>query len=125
MSALTGKPRETPRAKAIDGWRHYRLCWSLLLVMALLIAQHGSAVHALSHYFEPETESKSKSDKNSHNHHCQLCLAFAQINSGAAPEIAIPVFLPNSSVEPFTTAFSLVVVADLPSQRNRGPPALS
>lgn len=124
MSTPSFKPRTPIRAKQFGGWRIGRLCWGLLFASALLIAQHGASVHALSHYFESETENQSDK-QHSHSHHCQLCLAFAQINSGAAPEIVIPVFLPNASFEPFTTACSLIGAADLPSPRNRGPPLSS
>jgi hypothetical protein len=122
MSTQSFRFNKSRSAKPFGGWRVGRLCWSLLFASAFLIAQHGASVHSLSHFFERDTGSQSDQHHSPH-HQCPLCLAFAQIAGGVAPVVVAPQFADNPSFEPAIAASRGKVANDLPSRRNRGPPA--
>ncbi|HTT09741.1 MAG TPA: DUF2946 family protein [Burkholderiaceae bacterium] len=59
-----------------------------LLVAALLLAQHGAALHALAHGVDAlRSASQESPDKRAPlgERHCDLCLTYAQVAAGAAP----------------------------------------
>lgn len=98
-----------------------KVCRSLLLPLLLLFAQHGELLHELSHYAAPETQQDS-GKQHPHAGHCALCLAFAQIDSAAAPDAVAVQLLADLS---FVQAPAIPVSAratELLAQRNRGPP---
>ena len=100
-----------------------KLCRSLLLPLFLLFAQQGALLHELSHYTTPETQGHSKK-QSSRGEACELCLAFAQVDSVAKPDLAVPALLANLSFEMAPAPTAYAVAAELPAQRNRGPPPL-
>ena len=100
-----------------------KLCRSLLFPLLLLFAQQGALMHELSHYGTPETQGHSK-NQSSRGEACELCLAFAQVESAAKPDLAVLVLLADLSFELAPAATVSAVTAELPSQRNRGPPPL-
>ena len=99
-----------------------RIGRSLLLPLLLLVAQHGALLHELSHY-AGTAETPEESDKQkSGTHPCELCLAFAQVESTATTDVAVPALLSGLSYATALPAMVAVRAAELPSQRNRGPP---
>lgn len=61
-----------------------RLLLFLLLAFALLFAQQGAAMHALSHLTEP-LPSHSQQDKQlPHSPACEKCVAYAGVGSAVA-----------------------------------------
>lgn len=72
-----------------------RLFLFLLLALALLFAQQGAAVHALSHLSEP-LPSQSRQDKQlPHSPACDKCVAYAGVGSAvAASQLAFSTFAP-------------------------------
>lgn len=110
------------RAKWLGHLPLGELCRGLLLTLLLLVAQQGALLHELSHYLAPETQGES--DKQGFAHHaCATCLAFAQVHSAATADVALPTLLTNLSFAPSVTTSPAALAAELPSQRNRGPPA--
>jgi len=59
-----------------------------VLIAALLLAQQGAALHALSHGVEAfKSASGNRSEQRAPlgERHCNLCLTYAQVGAGAAP----------------------------------------
>jgi hypothetical protein len=110
------------RAIRLGGLPLGKLCRSLVLPLLLLVAQHGALLHELSHAIAPQTQDESDPPTSS-KHPCQLCLAFAQIQSTATATDAIPVLLTGLTFAPSVASVPATLAAELPSQRNRGPPA--
>ena len=123
MNALPSESMTVHRAAWPRGLPLGKLCRSLLLPLLLLFAQQGALLHELSHYTAPETQGHSKK-QSSRGEACELCLAFAQVESAAKPDLAVPVLLADLSFELAPAVTVSAVAAELPSQRNRGPPPL-
>jgi hypothetical protein len=101
-----------------------RLTLSVLLPLALLIAQQGAMLHEWSHWHaakagvEQQLETASAADRDL----CLTCLGFAQIAGLAKFDVAI---LPTSpALRDRFQAQSVRDVADraTPPARSRGPP---
>jgi hypothetical protein len=100
-----------------------KLCRSLLLPLLLLFAQQSALLHELSHYAAPETQGHSKK-QSSRGEACELCLAFAQLDSAAKPDLAVAALLADLSFALAPAVAVYAAAAELPSERNRGPPPL-
>ena len=87
----------------------------------MLFAQQGALLHELSHYATTETQGHSK-EQSSRGEACELCLAFAQVDSGVKPDLAVPALLADLAFELAPAATASIHGAELPAQRNRGPP---
>lgn len=98
-----------------------KVCRSLLLPMLLLFAQHGELLHELSHYAATETQQDS-GKQHPHAGHCALCLAFAQIDSTAAPNAVAVQLLEDLSFLQASGMPDSAGAMELLAQRNRGPP---
>ncbi|MFN3398354.1 MAG: hypothetical protein ACK4ZS_07450 [Sulfurimicrobium sp.] len=100
-----------------------RLLLFLLLAFALLLAQQGAAMHALSHLAEP-LPSHSQQDKHlPHSPACEKCVAYAGVGSAvAASGLALP---PAAMGE---TLFAVEPGGRLPQSvrhyHSRAPPSL-
>jgi hypothetical protein len=96
----------------------------LLLAVALIVAQTGGAVHALSHTGEPAGK-RDAHHSPAKAPQCDLCHAFAAADTAdappyhAAPEIRSPVPLAPALTE------ALVVTGDPPPYAGRAPPSIS
>jgi hypothetical protein len=110
------------RFNRLSGLSLDRLCRNLLLPLLLLIAQHGALLHELSHYAPADTQDESGKQQSA-GQPCELCLGFAQVESTATADVAVPTLLAGLSFASASPTPSPVVVAELPAQRNRGPPA--
>ena len=123
MNALPSKSTTVHRANWPAGVPLRKLCQSLLLPLLLLFAQQGALLHELSHYPAPETQGHGNK-QSSRGEACELCLAFAQVDSAAKPDVAAPALLAGLSFELAPAAAVFTIARELPSQRNRGPPPL-
>lgn len=94
-----------------------------LLAFALLIAQQGAALHALSHLTEP-LPSQSQQDKHlPHSSACEKCVAYAGIGSAlAASALAIPPLIVADAQ--FESAAAAYLPQTSPHYRSRAPPAV-
>lgn len=77
----------------------------LLLAFALLFAQQGAAIHALSHLSEPLSSTSPQDKHLPHSSPCDKCVAYAGIGSAvAASELLIPSvtahLLPVAAIQP-------------------------
>lgn len=102
-------------------WR--RLCRSLLLPLLLAIVQQGGLLHELSHYAADAAAARS-SKSTSHGEVCQLCLAFAQVGSGATPHAEPPPLLADLSFRWAPAGATALGALELPAERSRGPPSV-
>jgi len=69
---------------------HLRLPLFLLLALALLFAQQGAALHALSHLAEPQP-TQSQQDKHlPHSQACDKCVAYAGVGSAVTASDLLP-----------------------------------
>ena len=110
MAILAGRLARLPLGK---------LFRCLLLPVLLLVAQHGALLHEFSHY-----GARGDGDPlHSIGHPCELCLAFAQVESTATHDFAPPALLDGLSFARVVLAPATPGIAQLVSQRNRGPPA--
>jgi hypothetical protein len=98
-----------------------KVCRSLLLPLLLLFAQHGELLHELSHYAKPEAQ-QDGGKQHPQAGHCHLCLAFAQVDSTAAPDAVAVHLLGDLSFLQATAALASDRTAERPARRNRGPP---
>ena len=98
-----------------------RLIGSMLLALLLLCAQRGALVHELSHFSLPaKTESVAKQTVPADL--CELCLAFAQVGSGAArSQLSLPL-LASLEFERMPTMPVRAATATPATPRSRGPP---
>ncbi|MBI3367135.1 MAG: hypothetical protein HY021_01385 [Burkholderiales bacterium] len=85
----------------------------------LLLAQQGALLHELSHYSAPQSQGQKQS---SLGEACELCLAFAQVDSAAAPDVSIRPLLAGLSFHAAPAPAAYVGGIWLPAERNRGPP---
>jgi hypothetical protein len=115
-------PHIVHRFTRLTGLPLGKLCRSLLLPLLLLVAQQGALLHELSHWTAPETRDEGDKQRPA-GHPCALCLAFAQVESTATTNVAVSALLADLSFAPAAATPSTVVAAELPSERNRGPPA--
>jgi hypothetical protein len=99
-----------------------RVCGGLVLSLLLLFAQHGALLHELSHVAAPQPQDAGEKQRSA-GHPCELCLAFAQVDSTATSDVAVPALLAGLSFVSIAAPASTLVAAELPSLRNRGPPA--
>jgi hypothetical protein len=60
-----------------------RLSLPLLLVLALLFAQHGAFAHGIAHTLAEQSQDQSLP----HDKHCDLCATYAQIGSAVASSV--------------------------------------
>lgn len=98
-----------------------RLCRTLLLPLLLLLAQQGALLHELSHYAAPTTQAEG--GKKRATGPCELCMAFAQVQSATGPA-AVP--LPLLAGLGFQRVERAPVAARTTTPltpRNRGPPS--
>ena len=99
-----------------------RIHIALLLSLALLMAQQGQALHALSHLHGLSTQTWSASDAGT-DATCPLCLAFAQLGHLASAHVAIAT-AHSVNVQSPRHSTPAVLAAAAPTPRSRGPPAL-
>jgi hypothetical protein len=91
----------------------------LLFALALLFAQQGAALHALSHSFAEQTQQKNK--QTPHSPACEQCTSYAQLGSALdsgyiSLELHAPrLQTPAQQLYTFYTRHSLPGIA-------RGPP---
>lgn len=100
----------------------WHLCVSLALPLLLLFAQLGSLHHGLHHHAAPDAAHGS-GEPHPVGEACSLCLAFAPVDSAAAPDGEIPRRLVDLAVQAAPSVAAACWVADLPQHRSRGPPA--
>ena len=98
-----------------------QLCRTLLLPLLLLCVQQGAFLHELSHYKAAETEEDG--DRQHSDGPCALCLAFAHVESVAAPAVPPLPLLAGLSFLLVPAAVVASRAATPPARRNRGPPA--
>jgi hypothetical protein len=98
-----------------------RLIGSMLLALLLLCTQRGALVHELSHFSPPAaTERVAKQAVPADA--CELCLAFAQVGSGAArAPLSLPL-LGSLEFERTATVPVHAATATPATPRSRGPP---
>lgn len=107
-------------ALAMKGPHWHKLLRSLMLPLLLLVAQQGAVLHELSHYTAAETHDGKK--QSPRGDVCDLCLAFAQVGSAAAPQSVIAPLVTDLSHQ-LTPVLPVVAGAiHLPAERSRGPP---
>ena len=78
-------------------------------------------LHELSHYAPTQTAGDTKKQAP-RNDACELCLAFAQIGSAAAPQNVVVPLVADLSHELAPGKPVHVETAQLPAERSRGPP---
>ncbi len=63
----------------------------LLLAFALLFAQQGAAIHALSHLSEPQPTSSQQDKQLPHSPACDKCVVYAGVGTAlASSALAMP-----------------------------------
>jgi hypothetical protein len=101
-----------------------RLLLSLWFTFALLFAQQGAALHALSH-FADSVPSQSQQEKHlPHSPACDKCVVYAGIGS-AAPSSPSAFAAQDSAVMLAAALFLLFFSAPLFSYLSRAPPRLA
>jgi hypothetical protein len=98
----------------------HKLLRSLMLPLLLLVAQQGAVLHELSHYTATETHDGKK--QSPRGDVCDLCLAFAQVGSAAAPQSVVPLLLADLSHHLTPVLPVYAAATELPAERSRGPP---
>jgi len=98
-----------------------RLGRTLLLPLLLLCVQQGAFLHELSHYKASATQDEG--DKRPANGPCALCLAFADVESVAAPAVPPLLLLARLSFLLVPATIVTTRAAAPTARRNRGPPA--
>jgi hypothetical protein len=99
--------------------RSHRLALALWLALLLPLAQAAAARHEISHL---GTAEQRQQGLDGHASACEACLAFAQVGAGAAPQLPAAPSAPDLSHACPCAHADLGQAAELPSQRNRGPP---
>ncbi len=91
-----------------------------MLPLLLLVAQQGAVLHELSHYAASESHDGKK--QSPRGDVCDLCLAFAQVGSAAAPQRVVAPLLADLSYQltPVLPVYAGGIY--LPAERSRGPP---
>ena len=102
----------------------FRLLFSLWLACALLFAQQGAALHALSHLAEGVPGAPAQSQQEKHLPHsltCDQCIAYAGIGSAA---VSSPLAFDGSNAVAIlaATVFFLIFASPLRAYRSRAPP---
>jgi hypothetical protein len=98
-----------------------RLGRTLLLPLLLLCVQQDAFLHELSHYKAAETQDEG--DQRHTSGPCALCLAFAHVESVAAPAVPPLPLLAGLGFLLVPAAIVTARAATSPARRNRGPPA--
>jgi hypothetical protein len=97
----------------------------LCLLVLLISAQHGAAVHELSHFHGVDSIDVRINDGGTADSICALCPVYAQaVTPAFSHSFHIPVLVRarlERSAEPQYAA----VIAEVPTPRSRGPPSLS
>ncbi len=101
-----------------------RLILSIWLAFALLFAQQGAALHALSHFAESAPAQSQQGKHLPHSPFCYKCVAYAGI--GSAAPFTPPVFFAAEEKTVILAAvlFLLFFSAPLYSYFSRAPPRL-
>jgi len=101
-----------------------RLLFSLWLAFALLFAQQGAALHALSH-FADSVPAKSQQEKHlPHSPACDKCVVYAGIGS-AAPSLQLEFATQKTTDILAAVLFLLFFSAPLRTYLSRAPPSLA
>ncbi len=100
--------------------RSNRLALALWLALLLPFAQAAAVRHELSHL---GTAEQRQQGQDGHAAACEVCLAFAQVGAAAAPQLPAAFLALDLSYACPCVQADLGQAAELPSQRNRGPPA--
>lgn len=101
-----------------------RLFRTGLLAFALLLAQHGAAWHAVSHYASDASSGQSDKKPLHTSDACEKCIVFAQLGAAAA---ATPTQdLPRAvSIAPAAGDALFSRTQFVPLYRSRAPPVLA
>ena len=100
-----------------------RIYIALLLSLALVAAQQGQALHALSHLHGVSGRPSWSASNAAAESICPLCLAFAQLGHLVSAHVAIPAAISVRLQALPESTFSLLA-STAPTPRSRGPPAL-
>ena len=100
--------------------RSNRLAFALWLALLLPFAQAAAVRHELSHL---GTTEQRQQGLDGHAAACEACLAFAQLGTGAAPQLPAASLALDLSHECPCGHADRGQAAEIPAQRNRGPPA--
>lgn len=109
-----------PSILARSAMRFRAVLARLLLAFALVLSQHGAAMHALGHLAGTEEQEHKGSP---HDRACVQCVAFAEMGSGiaaSAPVVAVAAAGSIAASEPVLPAASRHTLA----ARARAPPAV-
>jgi hypothetical protein len=97
----------------------------LCLLLLMMLAQHGAAVHELSHVHGVDAIDVRADASNAADNTCALCPVYAQAVTPAFSHVFhAPVLVhanPDRSAEPRYSA----VTTPVPTPRSRGPPSIS
>lgn len=97
-----------------------RLCRALLLPLWLICVQQGAFLHELSH--DKAAQHQDEDHPQSSSGPCELCLAYASVESFAGPTSAPPILMTGLSFALMADPTTLMRAAKVPARRNRGPP---
>lgn len=101
-----------------------RLLLSLWLAFALLFAQQGAALHALSHFADGVPAQSQQEKHLPHSPACDKCVAYAGIGGAASP--SPPVFATQETTVILAAVFFLLFFsAPLRTYLSRAPPRLN
>ncbi|BAN34163.1 hypothetical protein SCD_n00314 [Sulfuricella denitrificans skB26] len=101
-----------------------RLLFSLWLALALLFAQQGAALHALSHFADGVPAQSQQEKHLPHSPACDKCIVYAGIGGAAAS--SPPVFaVPETTAILAAVFFLLFFSAPLRTYLSRAPPSLA
>jgi hypothetical protein len=100
-----------------------RLCFSWVVSLLLVFAQHGAVLHELSHlsHGTPSHGVTLRPGEQLENGLCLTCEAFAQVANPAAGASVSPAIDPAVLV-PIPDPGYAIVGTDVPQPRSRGPP---
>lgn len=99
-----------------------RLLRGIVLPLLLVFAQQGAMLHELSHYAAAATHDSEKQHLPG-GEVCSLCLAFAHLGAGLAPNVPV---LPTLDLlqAPAPLPEAICIAAERPAACSRGPPSL-
>jgi len=101
----------------------FRLILFVCLAFALLVAQQGAALHALSHFADGVPGQSQQGKHLPHSPACDKCVVYADIGSAAAS--SPPIFAaPETLFIPVAVLSLLFPSSPLYSYRSRAPPRL-
>lgn len=101
-----------------------RLLFLLGLAFALLFAQQGAALHALSHFADGVPAQSQQEKHLPHSSSCDKCVVYAGIGS-AAPSSPPVFFAGETTVILAAVLFLLFFSAPFHSYLSRAPPRLA